>query len=378
MVLSALPGWLVWSTPSAVAAPIALSVNDIDDHLYQIDLASGVALDVGPTGIAAATNISSLAFAPNGTLYGIEDQASPRLMTLNTSTGAATPVGPLGIAGGIVNTGLAFGADGRLWLAGFTPGLPDTENLFEVDPQTGTATLVGPTLEQPGVPGSRVQVVGLASCGGTGSTLLALDSGRLFTLSTEDAIVTGIGDLGLSPAGFAGDLAFDTTGALRGITSAGGTTNNASRIYTIDLVSGAASGVQNVTVSGTPTAGFESLAIAPPSTNTPSCPTPGCPVGVTSSIGRAEPSALAAGDQTTVSGSGFAPGAEISLTLCSTPVQIGVVVADASGAFSANVTIPPDTSSGEHTLVGTGLDPTGRAHASVADLTVGLAVAFTG
>jgi alpha-L-fucosidase len=67
----------------------------------------------------------------------------------------------------------------------------------------------------------------------------------------------------------------------------------------------------------------------------------------------ADPSTVAAGGTTTVTGSGFTPCAEVTLTLHSDPVALGTVTADATGAFSKPVTIPASTPAGSHTITGT-------------------------
>ena len=64
------------------------------------------------------------------------------------------------------------------------------------------------------------------------------------------------------------------------------------------------------------------------------------------------------GSDVTVTGSGFAPNSEIQLIIESDPVLLATVTADATGAFSATVTIPPSFS-GDHLIVATGVDPAG-------------------
>jgi hypothetical protein len=66
----------------------------------------------------------------------------------------------------------------------------------------------------------------------------------------------------------------------------------------------------------------------------------------------ASPSTVAAGGTTTVTGSGFTPCAEVTLTLHSDPVALGTATADATGAFSQQVTIPASTTAGTHTITG--------------------------
>jgi hypothetical protein len=63
------------------------------------------------------------------------------------------------------------------------------------------------------------------------------------------------------------------------------------------------------------------------------------------------------GDVLTVGGSGFAPGAPITIGIYSTPTFLGSAVADETGSFSAQVTLPALL--GLHTVVVTGIDPSG-------------------
>ncbi len=67
-----------------------------------------------------------------------------------------------------------------------------------------------------------------------------------------------------------------------------------------------------------------------------------------------------AGGTVTVAGSGFALDSNVYVTFESTPLLLATATADASGDFSVDVTIPY-SSSGQHTLVATGLDPQGSA-----------------
>src|SRR5437660_12817234 len=62
--------------------------------LYSISPTTGAATLVGATGFR---QISALAFAPNGTLYGIGRNGTGALvlLTINTATGAGTQVGSI-------------------------------------------------------------------------------------------------------------------------------------------------------------------------------------------------------------------------------------------------------------------------------------------
>lgn len=63
---------------------------------------------------------------------------------------------------------------------------------------------------------------------------------------------------------------------------------------------------------------------------------------------------IAAGEIFTLTGSGFAPGAEVVVTIESDPVVLGDVVADGAGVISTSVQIPTSLEAGTHTLKATG------------------------
>jgi hypothetical protein len=77
-----------------------------------------------------------------------------------------------------------------------------------------------------------------------------------------------------------------------------------------------------------------------------------------------------AGGTMTVSGSGFMPGATLTVQLFSTPVLLTTVVADGTGAYSVLVTIPADTAPGSHEIVVSGLRPDGQMMRTVVPIEV--------
>ena len=88
---------------------------------------------------------------------------------------------------------------------------------------------------------------------------------------------------------------------------------------------------------------------------------------LTGSLGVAGQSALgiSTGGSFTVSSGGFAPGASVSLSVHSTPIQLGSFTADANGNVTATATLPPDLPPGTHTFVLTG--PTTSGDTLIAD-----------
>jgi LPXTG-motif cell wall-anchored protein len=76
-----------------------------------------------------------------------------------------------------------------------------------------------------------------------------------------------------------------------------------------------------------------------------------------------------------VSGSGYAPGATVTITLESTPVTLTATKANGAGAFQTSVVIPASTAPGAHKIVATGEAPDGGTLTLTGDLTVTSAVA---
>ena len=71
-------------------------------------------------------------------------------------------------------------------------------------------------------------------------------------------------------------------------------------------------------------------------------------------------STVAPGKTMTISGSGYAPNSTITLAIYSTPQVLTTVVTDASGNFTATVTVPAGLAAGNHTLVASGVDSSGN------------------
>ena len=76
-----------------------------------------------------------------------------------------------------------------------------------------------------------------------------------------------------------------------------------------------------------------------------------------------DPSAVEAGKNVTVKGTGFAPESTVTLTLHSEPVEVGTATTDANGDFTAEVTVPADTEAGDHTVVAESTTPAVTASA---------------
>lgn len=221
-----------WATAPASAAPFAFSIrSDVNDILYQIDLATGVSTPIG-SGVGFS-DVEALTFSSGGTLFGVDD-ITDQLITINTTTGVGTAVGPLGVS--FTDMGLTFDAAGNLWMSTDAP-----QQFYLVNPGTGEATLVG---------AQGQEVTGLAAQGSVVYGLGGDGRNNLVTINTSTGAATVVGPLvnvSLSDGGIDFDPA---TGVLWGIHD--GATNN---IFTIDPSTGTA------TVVSTTLSGFEGLAI---------------------------------------------------------------------------------------------------------------------
>ena len=116
------------------------------NSLYTVDRVTGAATPVGPTGVrndqAAPPSFSgyfmALAFAPDGTLYGVNDggpgtEKGSTLYTLSMTNGVATKV--VGINVDAV-MGLAVDKDGQFYVADYAR----QSKIYALEPGTGMAT----------------------------------------------------------------------------------------------------------------------------------------------------------------------------------------------------------------------------------------------
>lgn len=85
---------------------------------------------------------------------------------------------------------------------------------------------------------------------------------------------------------------------------------------------------------------------------------------------RASTQSVRPGAQVRLTGEGFAPRSTISISFHSTPVSLGQIVADPSGAFTANVSVPRGAAPGLHHFEADGIDPAERPTQLVANVYV--------
>ena len=253
---------------NANSAPMAYSVNSdsgnesTEDSLYLIDLATGSDQRRGAlyTGVETRSDTEGLAFAPDGTLWGVDDR-SLTLFPVNTANGAVSFQAEKSLsgipAGGSNDFGMTFGCDGTLYITSVV-----TNTFYSLDLE-GTAQAIGnlgANISAIAAIGSPTRIYGL----GNGQIEGATDSPNLYSIDINTGAATLIGPLGNTVGAYnQGGLAFDGNGDLWAITDRrninGELADLASQILSIDIGNGAAS-----VVSSTSEIGFESLAISPP------------------------------------------------------------------------------------------------------------------
>jgi hypothetical protein len=81
------------------------------------------------------------------------------------------------------------------------------------------------------------------------------------------------------------------------------------------------------------------------------------------------------GDVITLSGTGFLPDAEITITFHSTPVLVARIKANAKGDFTANVNVPSTASGGDHHFEASGMGPKGIIQLATPVRVIGVSLA---
>ncbi len=193
----------------AVADPIAYVVGPLSneaDGLSQIDLANGEVTEIGP--YLLDLQITSLAFAPSGTLYGLGNDSAGgvHLVTLDPATGSATQVVELMLEDQPGSfEAMTADACGRLWAQGFLEHADGDfrEAILGIDPTSGAVEEI---LTNPIPAGPR----GLAA---RGEVLWTVHQGVLATLDPSTGEITPIGGSSVPPV----DYDFAADGGLWGV-----------------------------------------------------------------------------------------------------------------------------------------------------------------
>jgi len=260
-------------TVSAYGAPMAFSVNSDSgnplaaDSLYLIDLSIGDDQRKGKlfTGIETRLDTEGLAISPDGTLWGVDDDART-LFPITSTSGSIKFQEEVSLkgfpAGGSNDFGMTFSCNSTLYVTSVI-----TRTLYKLS-LDGSSEVVG----EVGALGQNISAIAAI---GIPTKLYGLGNGQFQSGKTDSPnlysidVVTGVANL-IGPLGPAageynqGGLAFDNAGNLWAITDRRIINNSIadlpSQILNIDVNTGTAS-----LISDTNEVGFESLAIAPPS-----------------------------------------------------------------------------------------------------------------
>lgn len=236
------------------------------DRLHRITLESGQAVPLGqndaPTAGAVGdstlsalpsqyADVEGLAFASDGSLYGIDD-ATKTLLRFDTAQGSAQAVagraGNLNLVG-VLDPGLSFACDGQLYMSSDA-----SMSLYRVDVSSGVASRVGPA----GALGARISGLAARADGLYGIGVEA-DAG-LYRINTETGAASLVGRLGINSLSFTdAGLDFAADGNLWAVIDQSDIGNGeVTRVLRIDPASGSAVQVATTVV------GLEGLAISPP------------------------------------------------------------------------------------------------------------------
>ena len=262
---------LAAASHSLWAEPVGYSINsdsgsDDSDGLYRIDLATGTEIErigtVQSVLLNARIDVEGLAFAPDNSLYGIDDE-SLRLFRIDLGNALVDPTRDWaidGLSSGNNDFGMTFACDGNLYVTSVTE-----QSLYRVEtagPDAGKAHIIGAprslgsNISAIAAYGNPVRLYGLGN-GTAGENANA--AAKLYEIDIADGTVTEIGPLGGSADSYAeGGLAFDADGQLWAITDRRPVLQP-SQVMRINTTTGAASDVRTTSEEG-----FESLAIDVP------------------------------------------------------------------------------------------------------------------
>ncbi|MEE4218065.1 MAG: hypothetical protein V2I48_10680 [Xanthomonadales bacterium] len=251
----------------AAAAPVGYSINSDSgsnqaDSLFRIDLATGDETWVGPVSSfgEARIDVEGLAFAPDGTLYGIDDQAMT-LFPLNPDNGMVQTANEVQVKdlpfGGNNDFGMTFACDGNLYITSVTRGALYRLDLDGKTTLIGNVGSLGANISALAAHGDPVKLYGLGN--GLDANLNE-DSPAIFEIDISTGVATQLFSLAADPYA-EGGLSFDDSGMLWAITDRRSELGAAlpSQVLKIDL------DTQTISTTGnTSESGFESLAITLP------------------------------------------------------------------------------------------------------------------
>jgi len=236
---------------SLSAAPMGYSINSDSgsgnsDSLYLIDLATGTENRIGIVQLPQAQlmDVEGLAFHPDGTLYGIDDQ-SLKMFPIDTDTGLIDQNNIISIdtddlSVGSNDFGMTFDCDANLYITSVAEN-----SLYRLD-LNGDTQLIGSL-------GANINISALAAYG---------SPARLYGLGNgiKDEEVKDSPSLFEIDLNTQGGLSFDSSGQLWAITDRTGLLDSGpSQVMRINTSTGAASDIRE-----TSEVGFESLAVSVP------------------------------------------------------------------------------------------------------------------
>jgi hypothetical protein len=254
-------------TASLSAAPVAYSINSDSgsakaEGLYLIDLATGEENRIGtvkPPSGQVRIDVEGLAFAADGTLYGVDDE-SMKLFPLSTESGFIRNEGDVFISGlpsGVNNDfGMTFACDGKLYLTSVFNRSLYQMNLKGQTGLIGSEGAMGVRISAIAAYGNPVKLYGLGNGMDQDGNI---DSPNLYEINSQTGAATKIGPLGPAAGNYTeGGLAFDDAGQLWAITDRR-VLDLPSQVMRINTSTGTASEVKTTTEQG-----FESLAMTVP------------------------------------------------------------------------------------------------------------------
>lgn len=189
-------------------------------RLLTIDPLTGIGTLIGETGVPA---MPGLAINSNGQIFGTSGYSHADLYQVDAASGAALRAANLDP---LLVDAIAFDGDDNLY------GVDFDVNLIRINVETGDTTIIG---------NIGVNISGLAFnpmdgtlWGSTGADRF-LESDEIYTIDTENATPTLVGSTGLG--GATPDLSFDAEGNLYGIK--GGGNNQGNNLIAINTTNGA-------------------------------------------------------------------------------------------------------------------------------------------
>ncbi len=223
---------------SASAQPVAYSIDSNGtDHLFRINLNTGMATDLGPVNFGDAEGLS---FGPGGAIYAIGGTVR-EFWRITPPPGVL--VGPTGAQGGL-DAGLAF-HNGTMYNVSGASSV--STELYTVNVGVGSTALVGT--------GSFfADNIAIHPTTGEAYGIDAIFQDSLYRINLANGAGALVGPLNIGPVSEQVGSSFDSSGTLWALFSSG-------QMYTVNRVTGQATLRFQVMGAAGPLSGFEGLAI---------------------------------------------------------------------------------------------------------------------